>query len=965
MKKLLKLLILLSYYGVFAQTSTVIVPDTAYWKYWDRGLPMPDSTNWKTDTTYNPSAPNNWGYGKAPLGYVEAGVTPTPTTIVGYGGNMSNRYPTTYFRREVTLTGYLDGGDITISHPAAIYKMRVRRDDGIVVYINGHIVYKDQMNYPFGYYSWASANATDNGSQWHEIYIDPHVFHRGKNIIAAEVHQVQPTSSDVWFALELTALNILPFNQKTAPTSTDYWRVWYPSSQPADNWKSVYGMDSNWYFAVGEFGFGDGDENNVMNYGPNATNKYRTAYFRKEYNLGNTLDDFYKLKFKVDDGVVIYLNGTEVYRDNLNTYDIISYSSLAKEATDDGNVWREIYLPNSYFIAGNNLIAIEVHLSASNDVDLSFNFELVGLKSNSTYVVRGPYLQKATPTSMKILWNTNVATDGLIRYGTNPYILNQTSTTVPSATTHNAALTGLSPNTKYYYSIETSSGAVLERTLDNYFITPPNVGTEKKTRIWAMGCFGSGKLPQRMVQESFLEQIRNDYVDMFLQMGDLAYANANETDFQKNYFEPYQTYRTMKQTPIYPSLGNHEYGSVNYDYNNLTGLTYYNIFDLFTNAEAGGLPSTTERYYSFNYGNIHVVSIDPYGKEATTNKRVWQYGSTQRDWLKRDLLANTQKWTIVLVHSAPYSKGKHDSDNPAPDYPEPEMEGVRSNLVPLFDSTNVDLVLSAHSHNYERSKLIKEHTGKSNTYSAGTHEVSGSSGKYDGSTNSCLYSKQTGTKGTVYAVVGSGGRLETGVNSPWPHPAMAASTDIARQGSYLIEIEGNRMDVKWVSIDATTTQDTLDRYVRDKFTIMKDVNFGNETVTSSNGSSTITLTAPWIGKYLWSNGETTKSITVPATNTNYSVSDGFSNCINKIITINAPCTTGSMSVANNIGTGNVKYEVSQTITATNAISNANVKYDAGKSVILSPGFSVAAGSVFKAYIDGCGNLRVRNEPTKE
>lgn len=963
MKNLLKLLILSSYFGAFAQTSTVIVPDTAYWKYWDRGL-LADSTGWKTDTTYNPASPNVWGYGKAPLGYVEAGVTPTPTTIVGYGGDMAHKYPTTYFRREVTLTGYLDGGDVTISHPAAIYKMRLRRDDGIVVYINGHIVHNDTIAYPFGYYSWASANAVDNGSQWQEIYVDPHVFRRGKNIIAVEIHQVGPTSSDIWFAMELTALNTLPLNQKTAQTSTDYWRVWYPSSQPDDIWKSVYGMDSNWYFAVGEFGFGDGDENNVMNYGSNAANKYRTAYFRKEYNLGSNLDDFYKLKFKVDDGFVIYLNGKEVYRYNLNTYDVISYSTLAREAADDGNVWREIYLPKRFFKTGNNLIAIEVHLSSANDEDLSFNFEMVGLKSNSTYVVRGPYLQKATSNSIKILWNTNVATDGLVRFGTNPYGLNQTSATVPSSTNHNASLTGLTPNTKYYYSIETSSGTVLERTLDNYFITPPTVGTEKKTRIWAMGCFGSGKMPQRMVQESFLEQIRNDYVDMFLQMGDLAYGNANETDFQTNYFEAYQTYRTMKQTPIYPSLGNHEYGMVNYDYTNLTGLTYYNVFDLFASAETGGVPSNTERYYSFNYGNIHIVSIDPYGKEAGTNKRVWQYGSTQRAWLKSDLLANTQKWTIILVHSAPYSKGKHDSDNPAPYYPEPEMEGVRQNLIPLFDSTNVDLVLSAHSHDYERSKLIKEHTGKSNTYVAGTHEVSSSSGKYDGSPNSCPYNKQTGSKGTVYALVGSGGRLETGVQTLWPHPAMATSTDIARQGSYLIEVEGNRMDIKWVSIDEVPNA-TTDKFVRDKFTIMKDVNLSNETVNSTNGVSTVTLTAPWNGKYLWSNGETTKSITVPATNTNYTVSDGFTSCLNKTININAICTTGSMPVANNITSGTVKYEVSQTISATNVISNANVTYDAGKSVTLSPGFSVAAGSVFKAYIDGCGNLRVRNEPQKE
>ena len=66
-----------------------------------------------------------------------------------------------------------------------------------------------------------------------------------------------------------------------------------------------------------------------------------------------------------------------------------------------------------------------------------------------------------------------------------------------------------------------------------------------------------------------------------------------------------------------------------------------------------------------------------------------------------------------------------------------------------------------------------------------------------------------------------------------------------------------------------------------------------------------------------------------------------------------------MTITSPISSGTVKYEVSETIAATNIISSgANVSYDAGKSITLSPGFVANSGSVFKAYIDGCGNLRV-------
>lgn len=948
MKKSLILLFWILPFLAFTQYEYKIIGSGSSWKYWDSTYTdLPDSSNWRA-INYNSS---QWRTGNAPLGYNYTGLG----TSIRFGPNQLNKHRSAYFRKEITLVGYLDEGDTLISHPAAVYKLRVRHDDGVAVFINGHLVYRDNLPIPFNFFSYAPVRV-EKADNFLELYIDPHILKIGTNVVTAEVHQNANDSSDLIFDLELIALRSFPFQQTALIRYTDSWKYLDNDTDPGSSWKTAGFNDASWTSGIGEFGYGEGDETTILNYGSNPNARFITTYFRKLFNLSSTYD-LYKIRFRRDDGIVIYINGNEYYRDNFKFYENITKSTYASNAEDDGNIWDEIFLKGDAFINGQNIIAVEIHQALPNSSDVSFFFELVGLKTGQPFIGRGPYLQKGTPTSMTFKWNTNQATIGLVRYGTDPTNLSSSSAQTASAIGHTVSLTGLSPNTKYYYSIETNS-AILERTSDNYFTTNPTVGSEKKTRIWAMGCFGSGELPQRLVQERFLEYIRNKDIDMSFQMGDLAYPDATEDDFQRNYFQPYQNYRTMKQTPIYPSLGNHEYWMGAPNYYNFDGTAYKNIFDTFTSAEAGGVASNTKRYYSFNYGNIHVVSIDPHGIESTTNKHVWETGSEQRQWLINDLAANTQKWTIILVHTPPYSKGKHDSDNQAE---EPEMWGVRNNLVDIFDQYKVDLVLAAHSHNYERSKLIKGFKGIESQYVPATYEVSTSSGKYDGTANSCAYLKNSTTGGTVYAVVGSGGRLETGVQATWPHDAMAASTNITHQGSYLIEIEGNRMDVKWVSIDNEPN------VVKDNYTIFKDLNLTAENVNVPTGTPNVTLTAPWTnGNFLWSNGATTNSITVAAVNNaNYTVTDGSTSCLSKAFTLIVNNCPATMTISNAITSGTVKYEVSQTISATNTISNANVTYDAGKSVTLSPGFSVAAGSVFKAYIDGCGNLRVRNEPQKE
>ena len=123
-------------------------------------------------------------------------------------------------------------------------------------------------------------------------------------------------------------------------------------------------------------------------------------------------------------------------------------------------------------------------------------------------------------------------------------------------------------------------------------------------------------------------------------------------------------------------------------------------------------------------------------------------GSVQYQWLKQDLNANTSMWTVVYFHHPPYTMGSHNSDS------ELDLVAIREKLTPLFEAKKVDVVLNGHSHNLERSWLIKGHTGLEATFSKTLHATDTSSARYDGSPNSCPYIKDSLTnKGVVYAAV--------------------------------------------------------------------------------------------------------------------------------------------------------------------------------------------------------------------
>lgn len=473
---------------------------------------------------------------------------------------------------------------------------------------------------------------------------------------------------------------------------------------------------------------------------------------------------------------------------------------------------------------------------------LLLGFFLIAFGAIGETVIRGPYLQKATPTSMTFRWRTDVATVGVVRYGSSPGNLAGGAVEASAVTDHEVTVTGLTASMQYYYSVGTPTGSLLGDA-STYFYTFPAEGTAKKTRIWALGDFGNNSARHTSVKNAFKNYVQNlgdPYIDLWLWLGDNAYNSGLDTEYQAYTFSTDQGYggdRFMKQTPIFATPGNHDYADNN-DLRVNLNIAYYNVVSHPTNAEAGGVASGTESYYSFTYGNIHVVSLDSDRYEDNADRTAdvrFVETKPQVSWLKQDLAAaqrNTNiKWIIAFWHQPPYTKGTHDSDT------EKQLRDVRMNLLPVLEQYKVDLVLCGHSHVYERSRLMKGHYGDAITFDRNTHNpADGSnakaSGKFDGSANSCYYFKSrtaTVNEGTVYVVNGHGGAPGGHVTSgiaQWPHSAMEVAYDSELGGSMYLEIEGGKLVAKMIAGDGS---------IQDQFTIIKDAD--TFPVPTTNGST--------------------------------------------------------------------------------------------------------------------------------
>ncbi|MCY1034314.1 metallophosphoesterase [Corallococcus sp. BB11-1] len=292
---------------------------------------------------------------------------------------------------------------------------------------------------------------------------------------------------------------------------------------------------------------------------------------------------------------------------------------------------------------------------------------------------RDPYLQRVGPDTATVAFRlASNCSAAQVRYG-----VGNTSAAARSTATsriHAVVLTGLTPATTYTYSVD----ACGETTPAKTFVTAPVPGT-RRVHFAAVGDFGTGGSDQRKVAASML----TNKPELFVALGDNAYASGTETEFQTNLFTPMAA--LLAQVPMFATPGNHEYVT------NEAQPYLDNLYLPTNNAEG------SERYYSFDWGHVHFVSIDSNCAVGLASASKCTLAA-QKAFVEKDLAATTQPWKVVFFHHPSWSSGEHGS-----------QLTMRRQFGPLFEKYGVDLVLTGHDHNYERSKpmLGDAESGKS------------------------------------------------------------------------------------------------------------------------------------------------------------------------------------------------------------------------------------------------------------
>jgi hypothetical protein len=308
-------------------------------------------------------------------------------------------------------------------------------------------------------------------------------------------------------------------------------------------------------------------------------------------------------------------------------------------------------------------------------------------------LVRQPLLQQMTSTGVKIVWTTRELMSGAVQVRAGvaaPATYSAASTLFTAAATGTTAdyyqyvadVDGLQPSTAYSYTLQ-MNGADLTSGTDR-FVTAPAPGTGT-TRFIAFGDSGIGS-PE---QYALARLMAADHFDFMMHLGDIVYGSsattgpATHTGYQQWFFDVYRD--ILRGKPVFPTIGNHDDAIGN-------GRAYRDVFVLPEDGATATYPDHAERFYSFDYGPVHFVSLDTETAFLDTARR-----QAQIAWLQADLAATAREWKVVFFHRPPYSTGfEHGSDLT-----------IRSVFAPILEQNGVQLVLNGHDHDYERTLPMK------------------------------------------------------------------------------------------------------------------------------------------------------------------------------------------------------------------------------------------------------------------
>jgi hypothetical protein len=437
-------------------------------------------------------------------------------------------------------------------------------------------------------------------------------------------------------------------------------------------------------------------------------------------------------------------------------------------------------------------------------------------------VVRGPYLQNPTSSSIVVRWRTDVPTDTKVQFGSTLAGISNTVLDTTTTTEHRIVVNGLLPKTSYFYRIGNSNSMFTAADANIYFTTFPLQNVSIPTRIWAIGDFGKANDRQRRVRNAFENYDWERKTDVWLWLGDNAYQDGTDAEYSAKVFDSVYAYgKLFQRMTFHPAPGNHDYNSFSPVYNTVDPLvqtgTYLDVIDVPKQGENGGVPSGTKQYYSFNYGEVHFVSINTELASISNSAHDWLgiganadsnfAHSPMRQWLEQDLQQNKQRFTIVYFHQVPHTAGSHLSSSLV------EVQGaaIRKLWCPLFEKYGVDIVLGGHSHVYERSYFMNGFFGDWSTLDSSMILDSTIGSLASGKPYLKSFHGPMAGKGTVYVVCGNAGSSTT--SPPFTCPIMLVEDGCDEcVGSLIIDVNKDTLTSKYLKGDGS---------IGDEFSIVK------------------------------------------------------------------------------------------------------------------------------------------------
>lgn len=305
-----------------------------------------------------------------------------------------------------------------------------------------------------------------------------------------------------------------------------------------------------------------------------------------------------------------------------------------------------------------------------------------------------PYLQDATPNTIKIMWETSNGEESIVEYGLTPKLGKKTKGTAYLADyskkrIHEVQLKGLKRFTEYYYRVKTGK----TKSDIFQFKTPPFASDEKSFNIMAMSDMQyDSNEPDKfreVVNEGVLKYLKKEYngsvpsnLALVMIPGDLVENGAKFHQWKDHFFNPAE--KLFSQVPVYPVLGNHENNSV----------FYFKYFELPEN----GTPAYHEHWWYKDYGNTRIIGLN--SNDGYSDSR------DQHEWLAKVLEETAKDDTIDFVFAQMHHPHKSELWIPG----ESKFSGKVVKMLEDFSTKTgkPSVHFFGHTHGYSRGQS-KDH----------------------------------------------------------------------------------------------------------------------------------------------------------------------------------------------------------------------------------------------------------------